>query len=51
VVTGTHGYGTAARLLLGSVSHDTIHLMSPKIREALVKAGYQEATTRSSGDA
>jgi nucleotide-binding universal stress UspA family protein len=38
VIMGTRGLGTATQLLLGSVSHDAIHLMDPRIPVTLVKA-------------
>lgn len=37
VIMGTHGYGTVTQLLLGSVSHEVIHLMDPGIPVTLVK--------------
>jgi nucleotide-binding universal stress UspA family protein len=37
VIMGTHGYGTVAQLLHGSVSHEAIHQMDPKIPVILVK--------------
>jgi nucleotide-binding universal stress UspA family protein len=40
VIMGTHGYGTVAQLLLGSVSHEAIHQMDPHIPVTLVKGGY-----------
>jgi nucleotide-binding universal stress UspA family protein len=40
VFMGTHGYGTVVQLLLGSVSHEAIHQMDPRIPVTLVKAGY-----------
>ena len=44
VIMGTHGYGTIKRLLMGSVSHEAIHQMDPKIPVTLVKDGYGSAT-------
>jgi nucleotide-binding universal stress UspA family protein len=38
VVMGTHGFGTIAHLLRGSVSQEAIHLMDPNIAVTLVKA-------------
>lgn len=43
VIMGTHGFGTIAQLLLGSVSHEAIHQMDPRIPVTLVKAGYPDA--------
>ena len=40
VVMGTHGFGTITHLLIGSVSHETIHLIDPDIPVTLVKAGH-----------
>ena len=37
VIMGTHGFGTVTQLLLGSVSHEAIHLMDPDIPVTLVK--------------
>lgn len=37
VIMGTHGFGTITQLLLGSVSHEAIHLMAPEIPVTLVK--------------
>ena len=37
VIMGTHGFGTVTQLLLGSVSHEAIHLMDPEIPVTLVK--------------
>ena len=37
VIMGTHGFGTITQLLLGSVSHEAIHLMDPGIPVTLVK--------------
>ncbi len=42
VIMGTHGYGTIAQLLHGSVSHEAIHQMDPHIPVTLVKEGYAE---------
>ena len=42
VVMGTHGYGTIAQLLRGSVGHEAIHQMDPHIAVTLVKDGYAE---------
>ena len=44
VVMGTHGFGTVTQLLLGSVSHETIHLMDPAIPVTLVKAASHDPT-------
>jgi nucleotide-binding universal stress UspA family protein len=41
VVMGTHGFGSIAQLLLGSVSRETIHLIDPDIPVTLVKAGHK----------
>lgn len=38
VIMGTHGFGTVTQLLLGSVSHEAIHLMDPDIPVTLVKS-------------
>ena len=43
VIMGTHGYGTVRQLILGSVSHEAIHLLDPSIPVTLVKAGYGAA--------
>jgi nucleotide-binding universal stress UspA family protein len=40
VIMGTRGHGAVTHLLLGSVTHDTIHLMDPGIPVTLVKVGY-----------
>ena len=40
VIMGTRGLGTISQLLLGSVTHETIHLMDPRIPITLVKVGY-----------
>ena len=37
VIMGTHGFGTVTQLLLGSVSHEAIHLMDADIPVTLVK--------------
>jgi nucleotide-binding universal stress UspA family protein len=42
VIMGTRGRGTITQLLLGSVTHEAIHLMDPQIPTTLVKAGYHE---------
>lgn len=42
VIMGTHGFGTIAQLLLGSISHEAIHQMDPRIPVTLVKAGYPD---------
>lgn len=39
VVMGTHGFSTVTDWLFGSVSRETIHLISPDIPVTLVKAG------------
>jgi nucleotide-binding universal stress UspA family protein len=39
VIMGTRGLGTVGQLLLGSVSHEAIHLMDPDIPVTLVKSG------------
>jgi len=38
VIMGTHGFGTVTQLLLGSVSHEAIHLMDAGIPVTLVKS-------------
>jgi nucleotide-binding universal stress UspA family protein len=38
VIMGTHGYGRLTHLLMGSVSQDAIHQMSPRIPVTLVKS-------------
>ena len=38
VIMGTHGYGTVTQLMLGSVSHEAIHMMDPEIPVTLVKS-------------
>jgi nucleotide-binding universal stress UspA family protein len=38
VILGTRGLGTVTQLLLGSVSHEAIHLMDPGIPVTLVKS-------------
>ncbi len=43
VIMGTHGYGTITQLLMGSVSHEAIHLIDPNIPVTLVKQGYGAA--------
>ena len=42
VIMGTHGFGTITQLLLGSVSHEAIHLMDPAIPVTLVKNDTEE---------
>jgi len=42
VIMGTHGFGTITQLLLGSVSHEAIHLMDPAIPVTLVKNVVEE---------
>ena len=37
VIMGTHGFGTVKQLVLGSVSHEAIHLMDAEIPVTLVK--------------
>ncbi len=39
VIMGTRGLGTVSQLLLGSVSHEAIHQMDPRIPVTLVKGG------------
>lgn len=46
VIMGTHGRGTITQLILGSVSHEAIHRMDPKIPVTLVKGGYGGAADR-----
>jgi nucleotide-binding universal stress UspA family protein len=41
VIMGTRGLGTVTQLILGSVTHEVIHQMDPRIPVTLVKAGYQ----------
>ena len=41
---GTHGRGTVAQALLGSVSHEAIHQMDPHIPVILVKPDHHAAT-------
>lgn len=38
VIMGTRGLGTVTQVLLGSVSHEAIHQMDPRIPVTLVKA-------------
>jgi nucleotide-binding universal stress UspA family protein len=38
VIMGTHGYGTVTQVLLGSVSHEAIHQMDPRIPVTLIKS-------------
>lgn len=38
VIMGTHGFGTVTQILMGSVSHEAIHQMDPKIPVTLIKA-------------
>jgi nucleotide-binding universal stress UspA family protein len=45
VIMGTHGFGTVTQLLLGSVSHEAIHLMDPEIPVTLVKCAVPKPTT------
>jgi nucleotide-binding universal stress UspA family protein len=45
VVMGTRGRGTFAQLLMGSVTHEAIHRMSPDIPVTLVKDGYRTPTS------
>ena len=49
VIMSTHGYGTITQLLLGSVSHDAIHRMDPRIPVTLVKSGYCDTTQTAPG--
>jgi len=47
VIMGTRGLGTMSQLLLGSVSHEAIHLMDPAIPVTLVKcAGHEHEEER-----
>ena len=43
VIMGTHGFGTVSRILMGSVSHETIHQMDPRIPVTLIKASNAHA--------
>jgi nucleotide-binding universal stress UspA family protein len=49
VIMGTHGYGTITQLLLGSISHEVIHRLDPRIPVTLVKTGYVDAPHAAEG--
>jgi nucleotide-binding universal stress UspA family protein len=51
VIMGTRGYGTITQLLLGSVTHDAIHRMDPRIPVTLVKGGYVDNPATAPGQA
>lgn len=43
VIMGTRGLGTVTQVLLGSVSHEAIHQMDPRIPVTLIKAASRDA--------
>jgi nucleotide-binding universal stress UspA family protein len=43
VIMGTHGRGTVTQVLLGSVSHEAIHQMDPRIPVTLIKPASRDA--------
>ena len=50
VIMGTRGLGSMSQLLLGSVTHEVVHRMDPRIPVTLVKAGLDlGASARAAG--